>query len=61
MVRIGKKPKEQFVRIKIGSSETGHKGFFAPIKTISVPNLSVSEVNEIIISALEKRLKKHEK
>lgn len=61
MVRVGKKPKEQFVRIKIGASETGHKGFFAPIKTISVPNLSVEEINKLIIEALEKRLKKHEK
>ena len=57
MVRIGKKPKEKFVRIKIGASETGHKGFFAPIKTITVPNLSVQEVNEFIIKALEKKMK----
>jgi len=58
MVRIGEKKKEQFVRIKIGSCETGHKGFFAPIKTINVPKLSVQEVNDIIIEVLNKRLNK---
>jgi len=58
MVRIGEKKKEQFVRIKIGSCETGHKGFFAPIKTINVPELSVQEVYDIIIEVLNKRLKK---
>ena len=58
MVRIGKKPKEKFVRIKIGSSETGHKGFYAPIKTINVGNLSVHEVYDVIIEALNKKLKK---
>jgi hypothetical protein len=58
MVRIGEKVKEKFVRIKIGSSETGHKGFFAPIKTITVPGFSVEDVYKIIIKELNKRVKK---
>jgi len=57
MVRIGEKPKEKFVRIKIGNSETGHKGFYAPIKTISIGNLSVEEVYDAITKALEIKLK----
>ena len=58
MVRIGKKEKEKFIRIKIGNSETGHKGFYAPIKTITVGNLSVEEAYNIIIEALNKKIKK---
>lgn len=57
MVRIGERRKEKFVRIKIGNSETGHKGFFAPIKTINVPGLSVEEVYDVIVKELNKRLK----
>lgn len=57
MVRIGGRRKEKFVRIKIGNSETGHKGFFAPIKTINVPGLSVEEVYDVIVKELNKRLK----
>ena len=57
MVRIGEKKKEKFVRIKIGNSETGHKCFFAPIKTINVPELSVQEVYNIIVKELNKKLK----
>ena len=56
MVTI-KKTKQKFVRIKIGSSETGHKGFFAPIKTINVPDMSVNEVYKILIKELRRRVK----
>jgi len=58
MVRIGEKKKEKFVRIKIGNSETGHKGFFAPIKSINIPGYTVDEVYQIIIEELNKRIKK---
>ena len=57
MVRVDKKKKEKFVRIKIGSCETGHKGFFAPIKTINVGTLSVDEAYKVIIDALNKKSK----
>ena len=57
MVTLGRKKKEEFVRIKIGNSETGNKGFHAPIKTINIPNHSVEEVYELIIKMLEKKLK----
>ena len=56
MVTLGKE-KDKFVRIKIGNSETGHKGFFAPIKTINVRNLSVDEVYDIILKSIDKKLK----
>ena len=56
MVRVGEKRKEQFIRIKIGSCETGHKGFFAPIRNINVSNLSVEEVSDVITKALNKKL-----
>ena len=57
MVMIGKEEKIKFVRVKVGSCETGHKGFFAPIRTINVPELSHKEVYEVISNALERALK----
>lgn len=57
MVTLGIKEKNRFVRIKLGNSETGHKGFYAPIKTINVPKLSVKQVYDIIVKAINKRIK----
>ena len=58
MVTLGKKEKKKFVRIKLGNSETGHKGFFAPIRTINVPGMSTEEVYNVIYEALEKKMKR---
>ena len=56
MVTI-KKTKQKFVRIKIGSSETGNKGFHAPIRTINIPDANVEEIYQILIKELKKRVK----
>ena len=52
-MKILNSEQKTFVRIIIGSAETGDKGIKAPMKTLSIEDTSVGEMYEEILDLIQ--------